>query len=163
MPFVSPDGSSSTAPVQGRTTAEVARIVNAVRAQAELTGARILAEGIETRRHAEVARTMGATIGQGWLYGRPGVLPTGSRPTRAAVDLLQEPAPADTRTPFEVVAAERATERAPKDLLLPMSMHIEHKALDAAEPGVLLACFQEVRHFTPATRARFGRLSRRPP
>jgi hypothetical protein len=42
-----------------------------------------------------------------------------------------------------------------------MSMHIEHKALDAAEPGVLLACFQEVRHFTPATRARFGRLSAR--
>jgi hypothetical protein len=27
-----------------------------------------------------------------------------------------------------------------------MSMQIEHKALDAAEPGVLLACFQEVRH-----------------
>jgi EAL domain-containing protein (putative c-di-GMP-specific phosphodiesterase class I) len=162
MPFVRPDVIKlDLRLVQGRTTAEVARIVNAVRAQAELTGARILAEGIETRRHAEVARTMGATIGQGWLYGRPGVLPTGSRPTRAAVDLLQEPAPADTRTPFEVVAAERATERAPKDLLLPMSMHIEHKALDAAEPGVLLACFQEVRHFTPATRARFGRLSAR--
>ena len=162
MPFVRPDVIKlDLRLVQGRTTGEVARIVNAVRAQAELTGARILAEGIETRRHAEVARTMGATIGQGWLYGRPGVLPTGSRPTRAAVDLLQEPAPADTRTPFEVVAAERATERAPKDLLLPMSMHIEHKALDAAEPGVLLACFQEVRHFTPATRARFGRLSAR--
>ncbi|HYN17205.1 MAG TPA: EAL domain-containing protein, partial [Actinomycetes bacterium] len=118
MPFVRPDVIKlDLRLVQGRTTAEVARIVNAVRAQAELTGARILAEGIETRRHAEVARTMGATIGQGWLYGRPGVLPTGSRPTRAAVDLLQEPAPADTRTPFEVVAAERATERAPKDLL----------------------------------------------
>ena len=26
---------------------------------------------------------------------------------------------------------------------------------------MLLACFQEVRHFTPATRARFGRLSAR--
>ena len=158
MPFVRPDAIRlDLRLVQGRTTAEVARIVNAVRAQTELTGARILAEGIATRRHAEVARTMGATIGQAWLYGRPGVLPTGSRPTRAAVDLLQEPAPTDTRTPFEVVSAERT----PKDLLLPMSLHIEHKALDAAEPGVLLACFQEVRHFTPATRARFGRLSAR--
>jgi hypothetical protein len=62
---------------------------------------------------------------------------------------------------FEAVAAERTPERAPKDLLLPMSMHIEHKALDAAEPGVLLACFQEAGHFTPSTRARFGRLSAR--
>jgi DICT domain-containing protein len=60
-----------------------------------------------------------------------------------------------------VVSAERVPERAPKDLLLPMSMHIEDKGLDAAEPGVLLACFQEARHFTPGTRARFGRLAAR--
>jgi hypothetical protein len=50
-----------------------------------------------------------------------------------------------------VVTAERTPERAPKDLLLPMSVHIEHKGLDAAEPWVLLACFQEVRHLTPAS------------
>ncbi|HEV2896177.1 MAG TPA: EAL domain-containing protein, partial [Actinomycetota bacterium] len=50
MPFVRPDVIKlDLRLVQGRTTAEVARIVNAVRAQAELTGARILAEGIETR------------------------------------------------------------------------------------------------------------------
>jgi hypothetical protein len=65
-----------------------------------------VAEGIETRRHAEIARTLGATIAQGYLYGRPGVLPTGSRPTRAAVELLKEPPATDTRTPFEIVAAE---------------------------------------------------------
>jgi hypothetical protein len=109
--------------------------------------ARDPAEGIETR-HAEIARTMGASIGQGYLYGHPGRLPTGTRPPRAAVGLVREPAAVEDRTPFEVVAAERVPERAPKDLLLPMSMHIEHKALDAAEPGVLLACFQEARHFT---------------
>jgi hypothetical protein len=116
MPFVRPDVIKlDLRLVQGRTTAEVARIVNAVRAQAELTG--------------------------------------GPHPGRGH----REPAPIDSRTPFEVVSSERA----PKDLLLPMSMHIEHKSLDAAEPGVLLACFQQVRHFTPATRARFDRLSAR--
>ena len=147
--------------VQGRTTAEVARIVNAVRAQAERTGARILAEGIETRRHLEIARALGATVGQGWLYGRPGRLPEGTRPPRATLGLLPEPAAVEDQTPFEVVSAERVPERAPKDLLLPMSFHIEDKGLDAAEPWVLLACFQEARHFGRATRARFGRLSTR--
>ena len=162
LPFVRPDVIKlDLRLVQGRTTAEVARIVNAVRAEAERTGARVLAEGIETRRHAEIARSMGATIGQGWLYGRPGPLPTATRPPRAPLDLLREPAAVKDQTPFEVVAAERVPERAPKDLLLPMSMHIEHKGLDAAEPGVLLACFQEARHFTPGTRVRFGRLSGR--
>jgi EAL domain-containing protein (putative c-di-GMP-specific phosphodiesterase class I) len=38
---------------------------------------------IQGRTTAEIARTMGATIGQGYLYGRPEVLPSGSRPTRA--------------------------------------------------------------------------------
>ena len=162
MPFVHPDVIKLDLQlVQGRTTAEVARIVNAVRAQAERTGARILAEGIETRRHAEIARTLGATVGQGWLYGRPGRLPEGTRPPRTALGLLPEPAAVEDQTPFEVVSAERVPERAPKDLLLPMSIHIEGKGLDAAEPGVLLACFQEARHFTPGTRARFGRLAAR--
>jgi DICT domain-containing protein len=42
-----------------------------------------------------------------------------------------------------------------------MSRHIEDKGQDAAEPGVLLACFQEARHFSPGTRVRFGRLAAR--
>ena len=97
MPFVRPDVIKlDLRLIQGRTTAEVARIVNAVRAQAEQTGAHILAEGIETRRHAEIARTMGATIGQGYLYGRPGRLPTGIRPPRAAVGLLGNRRPSRT-------------------------------------------------------------------
>ena len=162
LPFVHPDVIKlDLRLVQGRTTAEVARIVNAVRAKAERTGARILAEGIETRRHLEIARALGATVGQGWLYGRPGPLPEATRPPRIPLDLLPEPAAVEDQTPFEVVSAERVPERAPKDLLLSMSMHIEDKGLDAAEPGVLLACFQEARHFTPGTRARFGLLAGR--
>ena len=162
MPFVRPDVIKlDLGLIQGRTTAEVARIVNAVGAQSERTGAHILAEGIETRRHAEIARAMGATIGQGFLYSRPGPLPTQTRPPRVAADLLAKPAVVEERTPFEVVAASRSPQPARKDLLLPMSMHIEHKGLDAAEPGVLLACFQEARHFTSSTRARFGRLAKR--
>ena len=99
MPFVHPDVVKLDLQlVQGRTTAEVARIVNAVRAQAERTGARILAEGIETRRHAETARTLGATVGQGWLYGRPGRLPEGTWPPRTPLGLLAEPAAVEDQT-----------------------------------------------------------------
>ena len=113
----------------------MARIVNAIRAQAERTGARILAEGIETRRHAGIART----LGQGWRYGRPGSLPSGTRPPRTPLDLLPEPAAVEDQTPFEVVSAERVPERAPKDLLLPMSMHIEDKGLDDRDLAVRAA------------------------
>lgn len=162
MPFVRPDVIKlDLSLVQVRTTTEVARIINSVRAQAERTGAHILAEGIETERHAAIARTFGATIGQGWLYGRPGPLPARTRPPRTPVQFTSVPTTVSGRTPFEAVARHRKPERAPKDLLLPMSMHIEHKGLDAAEPAVVLACFQEVRHFTPRTSARFELLATR--
>ena len=55
--------------LQGRTTAEAAHVVNTVRAQAERTDALVIAEGIETIKHAREAAAAGATVGQGFLFG----------------------------------------------------------------------------------------------
>jgi EAL domain-containing protein (putative c-di-GMP-specific phosphodiesterase class I) len=160
MPFIAPDVLKlDLRLVQERTTVDVARIVNAVLAQAERGGATVLAEGIETPRHVEIARAMGASLGQGWLYGRPGPLPEGTATPARPVRLRRQPRSATT-TPYQVVAARRPTNTARKDLLLPMSMHLEHTALDATEPTVLLACFQDQRFFTPDSRRRFARLAR---
>ena len=98
--------------VQAHTTVDIAEIITAVNAQAERTGALVLAEGIETDDHARLARMMGATLGQGWLFGRPGPLPvlspfpsaglpapTAERPTgpeRAAVRSAPTPAAGDS-------------------------------------------------------------------
>ena len=57
--------------VQAQPTTEIASIVNAVRAEQERTGAAVIAEGIETEAHFETALALGATLGQGWLFGRP--------------------------------------------------------------------------------------------
>ncbi|QII06170.1 EAL domain-containing protein [Rhodococcoides fascians A25f] len=61
--------------VQERSTDQTAAIVAAVAAEAERTGALVLAEGIETDTHESCARDMGAVLGQGFLYGAPGPLP----------------------------------------------------------------------------------------
>ena len=65
--------------VQGPDSPDVHAVVDAVLAEAKRTGAVILAEGIETPRHLDTAKAMGATLGQGWLFGHPGPLP--KRPT----------------------------------------------------------------------------------
>ena len=169
MPFVRPEVIKlDLRLVQQRTTSQIARIVNAVLAQAEATSAAVLAEGIETSAHLETARALGATFGQGWMYGRPGPLPA-SEPHAASGDpLVGIPVSASaglspTATPFDVVAAVRATTRATKRLLMPLSQHLEEKVYDSADAPVLLACFQEARHFTPATRRRFADLARSAP
>jgi EAL domain-containing protein (putative c-di-GMP-specific phosphodiesterase class I) len=38
-------------------------------------GARIVSERIETEDESALVRGLGADLGQGWLYGRPGALP----------------------------------------------------------------------------------------
>ena len=46
------------------------------------------------------------------------------------------------RTPFEIGAGNRPVGRASKDLLVPMSLHLERQALAGGEALVLLASFQ---------------------
>ena len=57
--------------IHDRPSRAVAAVVDAVNAQAERTGAVVVAEGIETDRHHAAALAMGATLGQGYHYGRP--------------------------------------------------------------------------------------------
>jgi diguanylate cyclase (GGDEF)-like protein/PAS domain S-box-containing protein len=146
--------------VQDRPSTDQAAIVSAVAAERERTGAQILAEGIETDEHVRIARALGATLGQGWHFDRPGPLvaplPVARvrRHTATAPDLPGS-------TPFEVVAAVRSTGEATKRLLLPMSHHLEARALRIGEGAVILSAFQDARHFTKATMRRYETLARR--
>lgn len=141
---------------------EIARIANAVRAYAEESGAAVVAEGVETEADHETAHSLGATLGQGWLYGRPGALPAdlGARRDVARVGSLPN-LPGDT--PFEVVAAQRRTRRGAKGLLLPISHSLEDAASCLAVPPLLLGCFQDAHFFTQHTAQRYARLAGRLP
>jgi diguanylate cyclase (GGDEF)-like protein/PAS domain S-box-containing protein len=147
--------------VQDRPSTDQAAIVSAVAAERERTGAQILAEGIETDAHVAVARTLGATLGQGWKFGRPGPLPIATvKPSRVRRSI--PPAPVRPgETPFSVVEAVRPVGEATKRLLLPMSHHLEERALRIGEGAVILSAFQEAKHFTPATVRRYEGLARR--
>ncbi|GGK91172.1 sensor domain-containing phosphodiesterase [Mangrovihabitans endophyticus] len=161
MPFVRPDVVKLDMDLLRRPgDPGTARIVAAVSAYAESSAAVVLAEGIETPRQCDVARTMGAAYGQGWLFGRPG-----TSPPRDIVELplpMAGPEPGDG-TPFEIVTRRRRPTRASKADLLPLSRHLEALATDGPLPPVLLACFQHSRHFGPVTARRYARIARTSP
>jgi diguanylate cyclase (GGDEF)-like protein/PAS domain S-box-containing protein len=144
--------------VQEQPSTEIAEIVNAVNAERERTGALILAEGIETEEQLATARAMGATLGQGWLFGRPGPLdpaiPAPSRPLPPACPVP----PLPEQTPFAVVRAQREVRRADKRLLLSISLQLEHQAAALGETALILSAFQGVERFTPLTHRRYTRL-----
>ena len=160
LPFIRPDVVKlDLRLVQDRTDGEVAAIANAVRAYAEHTGATILAEGIETEHHLLVAQVLGATLGQGWLFGRPGPLPRPSIGPVSPIALLGDSDGALSRTPYELLTPGHTPLRVAKRLLIPMSHHLENQALTNGDRLVILGCFQKAEHFTFATRERYRRLA----
>ncbi len=159
LPFVEPDVIKlDLRLVQERPSTDQAAIVSAVAAERERTAAAVLAEGIETETHAAIARTLGATLGQGWLWGRPADLPPVRQATRHHRSVVR--AQRTGSTPFAVVSPGRSIEVATKELLLPMTHHLEHRALKIGEGAVILSAFQDAVHFTPATARRYETLAR---
>jgi EAL domain-containing protein (putative c-di-GMP-specific phosphodiesterase class I) len=162
MPFIRPDVVKlDMGIIQQRTDRNVARIMGAVMAYAERTGATILAEGIEHEEHLALARSLGAVYGQGWHFGRPSALPERSDRPQLVVPILPGIAAAPVAGTFELAASRRRHRRATKATLLAFSHQLEQHAMDNTDQPVLLSCFQEVQRFTPATRRRYGDLAER--
>src|SRR6185503_18799856 len=150
--------------VQQRTRGEHARIVAGVLAYAEETGAAVLAEGIETEEHLHRAVSLGATLGQGWYFGRPAPLPPGTpapaHPLAARLPFVSRPAGAPVgSSPYRLVSAARPVREGRRSHLLGLSRHLEQRTLEAAVPEVVISAFQYGSRFTPATRRRYARLA----
>lgn len=145
--------------VQEQPDTEVAEIVNAVLAERERSGASIVAEGIETEAHLAAARALGATLGQGWLLGRPAPLAAVPPRMGAAPAIVQDNSGTAARTPYEAVAPGRDVRRSDKALLLAMSLHLERQAALVGSGAIVLSAFQDARHFTPKTLRRYERLA----
>ena len=126
MPFLAPDVIKlDLRLVQENPSLQVAEIVHAVSAEAERTGALVLAEGIETELHRETALALGARYGQGWLFGRPAPLGVPGEPVERSIRVSRRERAARQTSPFEVVSANRPTRRGSKRLLLALSLQIE--------------------------------------
>jgi EAL domain-containing protein (putative c-di-GMP-specific phosphodiesterase class I) len=164
MPFLAPDVIKlDLRLVQENPSPRIAEIVHAVSAEAERSGALVLAEGIETEEHRQTALALGARYGQGWLFGRPEPLarPAAGATLTNAVSRPRRTLPDHHPSPFEVVTRNRPTRRGSKRLLLALSLQIEAQAPSLGKSAVVLASFQEARHFSASTSSRYSSLSDR--
>ena len=137
-------------------------VAGAVRAYAEQSGAEVVAEGIETSADLTRALVLGATLGQGWLWGRGErrFTPTTFRPERFTARAIGA---ALHKTPYELISGTRRVRHAPKHLLVPLSKTLELSALQAPVPPVLLAAFEHARFFRPSTARQYTKLATRLP
>ncbi len=146
--------------IQNPDTPPAVSAIRAVQVEAIRTGAVILAEGIETSRHLAFARSIGATLGQGWLLGRPGPLPHDVEPQPLALPRIPV-RPATGATPYDVAIEWARPSRVSRRTILELSHALEDRRVQAAEPTVLLGTFQHIGHFDEATRRRYADLATR--
>lgn len=126
----------------------------------ERAGATILAEGIETAEHLTRAMALGAALGQGFRFGRPGPL-NSHRPDRAgeAPLIRTQRQWSDVGSPFDAIAGSVPTRTERKDTVLALSRYLEQQALEATDPPMVLATMQRAEFFTATTRDQYQRLA----
>jgi EAL domain-containing protein (putative c-di-GMP-specific phosphodiesterase class I) len=158
MPVVRPDVVKlDMSLIHQEPTLEAARVASAVAAYAEESGAVILSEGIETDVHLERALALGATLGQGWLFGRPDRLELVANRRCEPIALLHDVEPPAGSSPFELVGRHLRPRVARKSRLVAMSRYLERQAIEQPTLPVLLAAFEQAEFFTPATRERYAK------
>ncbi|MCV7177961.1 sensor domain-containing phosphodiesterase [Mycolicibacterium sphagni] len=146
--------------VQSLSRYHQARTWSAVLDHHERAGATILAEGIETAEHLDRALALGATLGQGFRFGRPGRLASHrSHRGRGAPRIRSQQPSLDIGSPFDAVAGSVPTRTERKDTVLALSRYIEQQALAASDPPMVLTALQRVEFFTSATRDQYHRLA----
>ena len=161
LPFLHPDVIKlDLRLIQDRPSANIAQVVHAVLAEVERSGTAVLAEGIETHEHLLTALAMGATLGQGWLFGRPGPLPDTASPPGSGLSISTgaEPPPGGA-TPFDIMSLRRPVRRGTKGILLMMSNYLERQAGAIGEAPVVMSTFQEAGRFSTRLKKRYSRLA----
>jgi EAL domain-containing protein (putative c-di-GMP-specific phosphodiesterase class I) len=161
MPLINPDIIKlDRSIIQSKSNSwAISQVVNAVLDEAHRRGAQILAEGIETREHVEVARSLGASLGQGWLFGRPGPLPRNTRPSEQGLTRVK-PRPVAQTTPFEVLAKAAPVHPTSGELFATMASHIENQASQTTGPAILAVNVGDA-GLDDETRVRYSYLSNR--
>jgi EAL domain-containing protein (putative c-di-GMP-specific phosphodiesterase class I) len=145
--------------VQSQPRYQQARTWAAVLDHHERAGATILAEGIETAEHLDRALTLGATLGQGFRFGRPAPLISNRHRARKAPRIRTQQPWLDTGSPFDAAAARVPTRTERKDTVLALSRYLEQQALEATDPPMVLTALQRAEFFTTATRDQYQRLA----
>jgi EAL domain-containing protein (putative c-di-GMP-specific phosphodiesterase class I) len=122
---------------QGVPSLKAMKVLHFAYEEVERTGATILAEGVETKRHDEVVRALGAPLAQGWLYGKPTDDPTPAEEHKAHMSLWADLGLEDVHSPFEALGRQ-AISCAPADLLRSLADEVFRHGLHLLPPALLV-------------------------
>lgn len=149
--------------IQDPPSVDTAKTGAAIMAHRERRGTLIIAEGIENDEHFEQALAWGATLGQGFLFGRPGPLPqpvaTAAWSPPPAQPCARNHLRAPFTTPFDVVADNPEVRTGRKRTLVTISRHLEEQVHNSQDTPIVLTALQDGVNLGLPTRHRYAALA----
>lgn len=134
-----------------------ARALHVLAAQAERTGAVIVASGVDSERHRTRALALGASFGIGALF--PPATVDGAGPRDVLISPTWSTPSCHSRSPFDIASTGQPSAVSTKSLLVEMSCQIESQASDAGPDTMVLGTFQHARQFASPTQRRWQRMA----
>jgi EAL domain-containing protein (putative c-di-GMP-specific phosphodiesterase class I) len=129
-----------------------------VLAYQERTGALITAEGVETDEHLEQALAVGATLAQGYRFGR--AAPLNRRQCECRPRLMVRPQQSRTGSAHSSKTEDRkALHVARKDVVTAFSRHIEEQARQSVDHPIVLAALQRADNLAAGSRQIYQELA----
>lgn len=134
-----------------------ARVVNAVAAYTERTGAIVMAEGIDTEESVSIALALGARVGQGRYLTEQNPTPTEPSKRISSLNFRTSPQRGSLpeASPYELATMGREFKPSTKRLLVEVSKGIESMAGQSLQTAVILGSFEKSEHFTRHTAHRW--------
>jgi hypothetical protein len=145
--------------LHGADRSAAASTIAAIHDYVEEHGAVVLAEGVESDEHEELARVFGAQFAQGYRYGRPGALPDSVPAPRTVVRLTQHCEDMDEADPWQLLTATREASHATTAATEAIDDMVQVLARNAREPGLAIMSVGDTGYLTPEVRQRHAVLT----
>lgn len=159
LPLVRPDVIKlNLASLEQRAESEVVATLAAVNEQCERTGGAVLVMGVETEADLASARALGATLGQGYLFGKPDRLPMRAVRPRVPMGLKGRSGLPQGDTPFQVIAGVRPPRAGDQRLVQSLARLVESQAIAKARGGVVLGAFPRPDLFSAEAQRRWAQV-----
>ena len=145
--------------LRDRTLADMARIVTAVGAEAELRRATVLAEGIDSDEQLATARAAGATLGQGFMLGEPAPLPETLPAAGRGLRLTSSGGAPEGAVPYERVTNWRRPARGSRALAERAAGMLSAQAAALGETALVLVAVPDDAPLPAGQLARYNALA----
>lgn len=146
--------------LQGEQDLAVTRVLHAVLAEAQASGAVVVAEGIETEQHLELASSWGVRLGQGYLLGRPAPLPDPLIPPRRAIGLVTPLIDQSVlRSPYAMANCGGISRRLSTGAVFGLIRQLEDQAASMQPAPLLLASYATAEQYDELSRLRHKELA----